>query len=100
MRKERWLKVAAVFSFWVLFALYSTVETHYRTAFSPKPLSWSRSLYVELSYSLSGLVFTPLIFALARRFRLERKPHWPSLVLHMGGATVFAVAVKLLWDVL
>jgi len=100
MRKERWLKVAAVFSFWILFGLYSAVETHYRTAFSAQPLSWGRSLYVEASYSLSGLIFTPLIFALARRFRLEQRPYWRNFVLHICGATVFAILVKLLWDVL
>ncbi len=99
MANGRWRKIAIVVALWTLFGIYSSLQTHYRGSFRPDPFTWSYSFYIEMTYALSGMIFTPFIFFTARRFRLERKPHWKNIGMHLVAAAVFASSLKVLWDV-
>ena len=99
MANRRWIKIGTVVGLWTAFGLYSALQTHYRTSFRPDPLSWAQSLYIELTYALSGAIFTPFIFFMAKHFRLERRPYWRNVAVHLFAAAVFASATKVLWDV-
>lgn len=99
MAKNRWGKIATVIGLWAAFGTYSALQTHYRSSFRPEPFTWGHSLYIELTYALSGAILTPFIFFTAQRFRLERKPHWRNILIHILAATVFSSSAKILWDV-
>src|SRR5689334_8375003 len=100
MQRAPWAKIAVVAGFWTLMGVYSAIQSHYRSQFGRYPLTWPRAIWVEMAYVACGGLFTPWIFWLARRYRLECKPYWRGILIHALGATAFAAVIKLLWDVL
>ncbi len=83
---------------WTAYGCLCAFQTHYRSGLFGRPISFGSSFRYELSYSFIGILLTPLVIYLARRFRLSNS-HWPrNLALHCLGMFVYASAAKLLWD--
>ena len=75
----------------VLFGLIEAGQTHWRDALMNRPSSWADAVYRSLpTWILFGL-FAPAAYVLTRRFRLDRHPRWPAVIVHIAAATLFAI---------
>ncbi len=96
---SRFRQALLIVGLWTVFGLYSAVETHFRSSFAPNPWTWRSALISELTYAYGCAALTPLVLWFARRFPLERKPYWRSILTHIGGMLLFGTLAKLSWDI-
>ncbi|MDP8981547.1 MAG: histidine kinase [Acidobacteriota bacterium] len=86
-----------VFGAWTVSGLYAVVESHYRSLFFQKPISWSSAFRYEMAYVWWGALFTPAVLWFSRRYPLERR-HWArNGAMHLLGMSLFAIIMMLCW---
>lgn len=92
------VKTGVLFGLWTAYGLLCAWQAHYWYAFSKNPMSWADSFRFELTYAYLWGAVTPIIRALARRYRLERGV-WPrSLAMHVAAILVIVPVVKMAFD--
>jgi len=95
-----WRTAGWIVLFWALEALYSSAEVVYRSSFSKEPYPWSKALVSEFTYACFGALLSPALLWLARRFPVGGRVWFRRVLLHLAAGTVFACALKVLWDLL
>lgn len=99
-QSRRWANWLLGFGLWTVYAIFSSALTHYRMAFSHKPLTWGQALYIEGSYAYAAALLSPLVIQLAKRFRLQRPHLWRNIAVHIAATFAFSMAASFAWDFL
>lgn len=77
---------------WTLLALVSASQSYFFYAASGNGKSWSEVLHWSFSSWYIWAAMTPLIFALARRFRFKRGRWRAALLVHLPACVLFSLA--------
>jgi two-component system, LytTR family, sensor kinase len=97
---KRWGRVWAVaFILWTVLAFLSAAGAHVYTASMGSPESWAQLLAWNVTISFVWSLFTPPVYALARRFTFDRS-NWPRvLALHLAASIslTFLAATLIVW---
>jgi two-component sensor histidine kinase len=89
-----------ILAFWAAETVYSAVWLHYRFALLPKPYSWAECFRSEAIWTIPGLLLTPLVVWLAKRFSIDRGTRLWNALLHVAFACVFVTAINVSWHFL
>ena len=86
---RHWGRIWAVgFVMWTVLALLSATGAHVYTASIGSPESWAQLLTWNLLISTVWSLLTPVVYALSRRFTLDRSNWTTSLPLHLAACIV------------
>ncbi|HEX4135510.1 MAG TPA: histidine kinase [Bryobacteraceae bacterium] len=91
-------KGAVLFAVWTAYGVFSAWQMHYWYSFTKTPYSWAESLHIELPGAYLWAVCTPLIWWLARHFRIERQHLVRHSLVHLLAMTVLVVINKMVYD--
>lgn len=80
-----------------LTGVYFAMQAYWNPAIVP-PLTWSQALSINLTYYYLWALTTPVVIALARRFRFESGRWGVALVVHTGASLVLTGAQILLGE--
>src|SRR6516164_7883632 len=82
---------------WSAFAVISTLEARIDGMYSRKPEPWGALVLNQLEWTTTWALFTPVIFGIAKRFRLDSKPYWRNGLVHLLAAVAISVATRAAW---
>src|SRR5580698_5907695 len=92
------IKTGVLFAIWTAYGLLSACQEHYWYSSTKTPMSWVKSLHLELTYSYVWALCTPVILWTAKRFRFERQ-HWTrNLLIHLLAMIVIVAVNKTVYD--
>ena len=77
---RRWFRLALIWGVWTLVGLFFTSQIFVNTVYMEKRPLLGRVLFMQMSVCYLWALATPLVFWLARRFRIERQ-NWRSRIL-------------------
>jgi signal transduction histidine kinase len=86
-----WVVAGITLAFGLLFGLIEAGQAHWRDALGNKPGTWGDALWRSVPSWLLFGALAPLVYLLTQRFRLDRRPRWPSITVHILAATLFAI---------
>src|SRR5262249_45458195 len=95
---QNWPATSAI-AFWAAVATQSIAWRFYVTQFTPKPVPLIFIVRAEVILFGIAALLTPGIAYAARRFPLGRGRWASSISMHFAAEVIFAVTIKLLWDV-
>ncbi|HEX8832044.1 MAG TPA: histidine kinase [Longimicrobium sp.] len=87
-----WVETALIFAAWAVYGLISSNQYYTRAALMGRPEPWGKVLPSALFEMFLWALATVAIFALARRFPLERGRMLRSSVVHLAAAVVLSLA--------
>jgi two-component system LytT family sensor kinase len=86
-----WVVAGITLALGLLFGLIDGGQTHWRDVMNNKPATWGDALWRSVpSWVLFGAL-APGVYLLTQRFRLDRRPRWPAITVHILAATLFAI---------
>ena len=92
-RGTRWSFLIALWSgpvvYWTVQAWINSVRYH-------KPFDWGRIFSGEVVYCYLWVAFTPLVFALGRRFPIGQDGWRRSILVHLAASAVFSFSHRLI----
>jgi two-component system LytT family sensor kinase len=84
---------------WGVYATYMSVASYVVSDRLGKPVSWSRALAGDFSYSAIWLLLTPLVLWIAARVPFERGKLWSRGALHLALSILLAMVHKAVHNV-
>ncbi len=88
----------AIIVLWSVLGIVSSLEMRLESTFSPSQTGWGAMLFMQLSFTTVCAALTPAILWWARRFPVDKRPYWPSVLAHLFGAAAFTVVAKSIWS--
>jgi two-component system LytT family sensor kinase len=89
--------LAVLLGAWAGVALLLAAQAWFAGAIRGEPLPWSRALAVWFAWAASWATITPVVFALAQRFPLQRARLGRALLVHALAAPLAAAAALALF---
>jgi hypothetical protein len=86
-----WVVAGLTLALGVLFGLIEAGQAHWRDALGNKPGTWGDALWRSVPSWLVFGALAPLVYLLTQRFRLDRRPRWLSITVHILAASLFAI---------
>jgi two-component sensor histidine kinase len=83
--------------FWTALGVFSSLELHIESSFSPRKDTWLHSLFLEITFTTICAALTPAVLWLARRFRIDEKPYWRNASVHVIAGILFTIISKSIW---
>lgn len=90
MSRRRW-QVLAIVGGWTVVALVAASQRHYFLASAGRPAPFGESLWGALESCWLWAAFTPAILWLSRRYRIQRRDLWRTLLAHLALSVAFAL---------
>ena len=90
MMKLSYLKI---FGIWTIAALFTSTQLYLKSLQAGGDDSWAKLFFVQFIVWNIWACFTPFIFFLGRRFRIDRQSYYRGVAVH----TFFAVLMVLLY---
>ncbi|PWU02920.1 MAG: hypothetical protein C5B51_20080 [Terriglobia bacterium] len=97
MQRRKVTGFLIVLTCWSVFALFSAVEGRIEALYAGQPEAWLPLLLSQLEWTTIWAFMTPVVFHLARRFRLDSKPYWRNALIHLFAAFVISLSTKAVW---
>lgn len=99
-RRQFWVKAGVITGAWALYALNSTIHSHYQTMLAGRPIPLGRIIFGEFSFGAMWALVTPLILYLRTRWPIARPRMLLNVARHFLVAACCIAFTKLSWDVL
>jgi signal transduction histidine kinase len=91
----------AILAFWTCFGLLESAKAYVSTRLRGSPSTWAHALAGNMPWWFMWALLTPAVFALARRYRLDRRPAGGAIAVHAvasaGSALVHIIPVGALY---
>jgi signal transduction histidine kinase len=106
MWQRRWVRLALIWGIWTFIGIVFTLQGYFTSFRSAKPVYFSDSLYLQMTWSYLWALATPLVLWAASRLPIERNNWVRSSLLHIPISIVLSgiitalgyVVVWLYWD--
>jgi len=95
--RERWINAFVVLGLWSALGVFSSLELHLESNFKIQKSPWTHSLYLEITFTTICALLTPVVLWLARRFRVDEKPYWRNVLIHVFASAMFTIVAKSVW---
>jgi sensor histidine kinase YesM len=106
MWQRRWVRLGLIWGIWTFIGIVFTLQGYFTSFRSAKPVYFSDSLYLQMTWSYLWALATPLVLWAASRLPIERNNWVRSSLLHIPISIVLSgiitalgyVVVWLYWD--
>ena len=99
LRQRRWVRLALIWGIWTFIGIVFTLQGYFTSYRSEKPVSFSDSLYLQMTWSYLWALATPLVLFAASRLPIERNNWIRSSLLHIPISIVLSGIVTALGHV-
>jgi two-component system, LytTR family, sensor kinase len=91
VRRRRWVHLGAIWGIWTFIGLVFALQYYFTSYRSERPMPFSDSLYVQMTWSYLWALATPLVLFAASRIPIERNNWIRSSLLHVPISIVLSV---------
>ncbi len=100
IRQRRWVRLAAIWGIWTFIGAVFTLQGYFTSYRSERPMLFTDSLYIQMTWSYLWALVTPLVLWAAARLPIERSNWIRSTLLHIPISVVLSVVLTALGRVL
>jgi signal transduction histidine kinase len=94
--RRRWVRIGVIFAVWTFIGLVFTLQGYFTSYRSERPIPFSESLYMQMTWAYLFALATPLVLWASARLPLERQNWLRSALLHLPISVVLGVALTAL----
>jgi two-component system, LytTR family, sensor kinase len=99
VKRSTKIKGLTIFALWSAFGIFSALEGHVESSvLDMKGETWGFAFFSQLSFTTICALLTPAVLFLAARFRVDAKPYWRNLTVHLISSFAFILIAKTLWS--
>jgi two-component system LytT family sensor kinase len=91
VRQRRWVRLAAIWGIWTFIGLVFTLQGYFTSYRSERPMLFTDSLYLQMTWSYLWALFTPLVLWASARLPIERNNWIRSSLLHVPISILLSV---------
>ena len=91
VRRRRWVQLGAIWAIWTFIGLVFALQYYFTSYRSERPMPFTDSLYVQMTWSYLWALATPLVLFAASRLPIERNNWIRSSLLHVPFSIVLSV---------
>jgi len=91
MLERRWARWILIFGVWTLLGAMSAVRIVVSYAYSNNVVTWRRAMVIALADWYAWALLAPAIGWFARRFAIERRSWFRSLLMHLPASLFFSI---------
>jgi len=96
IRQRRWVRLAAIWGIWTFIGIVFTLQGYFTSYRSERPMAFTESLYLQMTWAYVYALGTPLVLWAAARLPIERSNWIRSALLHIPISIVFSVVLTAL----
>ena len=100
IRRRRWVRLALVFAIWTFIGLVFTFQGYFMSYRSERPILFTESLYMQMTWAYLFALATPLVLWASARLPIEKSNWIRSALLHVPISIVLSVLLTALGRVL
>src|SRR6266508_3133407 len=98
--QSRWVRLAFIWGIWTFIGIVFTFQGYFTSYRSERPMSFTESLYMQMTWAYLFAFATPLILWASARLPIERSNWVRSALLHIPISIILSVALTALGRVL
>ena len=91
--RKPWARWVIIWGVWTLIGLVFASQFYFAAYRSDRPVEWSYSIYLQMTWSYLWALVTPLVLWLASRFPIERHNWGRNLLVHTIASLVLSTFV-------
>jgi len=91
IRRRRWIRLAAIWGIWTFIGIVFTLQSYFTSYRSERPMSFTDSFYLQMTWSYLWALATPLVLWAASRLPIERNNWIRSSLLHVPISILLSV---------
>jgi two-component system LytT family sensor kinase len=100
IRQRRWVRLAAIWGIWTFIGLVFTLQGYFTSYRSERPMLFTDSLYLQMTWSYLWALATPLVLWASARLPIERNNWIRSSLLHVPISILLSVFLTALGHIL
>ena len=100
LRRRRWVRLALIWAIWTFIGIVFTFQGYFTSYRSERPMPFTESLYIQMTWAYLFAVATPLVLWAASRLPIERSNWIRSALLHLPLSIVLGVLLTALGRVI
>src|ERR1043166_649985 len=100
IRQRRWVRLAAIWGIWTFIGLVFTLQGYFTSYRSGRPMLFTDSLYLQMTWSYLWALFTPLVLWASARLPIERNNWIRSSLLHIPISILLSVFLTAMGHIL
>ncbi len=83
IRRRRWVRLALIWGIWTFIGIVFALQSYFTSYRSERPIPFTDSLYLQMTWSYLWALATPLVLWAAARLPIERNNWIRSALLHV-----------------
>jgi len=100
VRRRRWVRLALILAIWTFIGLVFTFQGYFTSYRSERPMLFTESLYMQMSWAYLFALATPLVLFAAARLPIEKNNWVRSALLHIPISIILSGLVTALGRVI
>lgn len=100
IRRRRWTRLLLIWGIWTFIGLVFTFQGYFTSYRSERPMLFTESLYIQMTWAYLFAIATPLVLWAAGKLPIERSNWIRSALLHIPISIVLSVALTALGRVI
>lgn len=100
IRRRRWARLGLIWGIWTFIGIVFTFQGYFTSYRSERPMLFTESLYIQMTWAYLFALATPLVLWAAARLPIERSNWIRSALLHIPISIVLSVVLTALGRVL
>jgi two-component system, LytTR family, sensor kinase len=100
IRRRRWTRLLLIWTIWTFIGLVFTFQGYFTSYRSERPMLFTESLYIQMTWAYLFALATPLVLWAAGKLPIERSNWIRSALLHIPLSIVLSVALTALGRVI
>jgi signal transduction histidine kinase len=100
LRRRRWVRLALIWGIWTFIGLVFTLQGYFTSYRSERPILFTDSLYLQMTWSYLWALATPLVLWASERLPIERNNWVRSSLLHLPISILLSVFLTALGHIL
>jgi signal transduction histidine kinase len=100
IRQRRWVRLALIWGIWTFIGIVFTLQGYFTSYRSERPMYFTDSLYLQMTWSYLWALATPLVLWAAARLPIERNNWIRSSLLHVPISILLSVFLTALGHIL
>ncbi|MGH9873252.1 MAG: sensor histidine kinase [Pyrinomonadaceae bacterium] len=96
IRRRPWVRLAAIWGIWTFIGLVFTLQGYFTSYRSERPMLFTDSLYLQMTWAYVWALATPLVLWAAARLPIERTNWIRSALLHIPISILLSVVLTAL----
>jgi two-component system LytT family sensor kinase len=91
IRRQRWIRLGLIWGIWTFIGIVFTLQGYFTSYRSERPMPFTDSLYLQMTWSYLWALATPLVLWASARLPIERNNWIRSALLHVPISILLSV---------